>query len=117
MTGWRILWFSGEFKTRLIVDEDKRKSTVTFKLKDSDVMRAFHGSWRLKAYKEGAQHDLHGSSLPVSSHSEGPHFDPFSAFVGPSPCTGTSFFLDMRPVSVPSLIEAVCLPRMAQDLH
>jgi hypothetical protein len=77
VTGWRVLWMKGEFKTKLIVEEDRRKGKVTFDLKESDAMKAFHGCWHLKPCKKQALEEPRGSSVS---------FIPFSTFAGLSSC-------------------------------
>lgn len=60
ITGWSVLWFSGEFKTRLRVTEVKRTGTVRFQLLESDIMNDFEGEWTLKPCTQQALNKMYG---------------------------------------------------------
>lgn len=62
ISGWQVLWFSGEFNTRLRVTERKRSGQVHFKLLSSDVMEDFDGEWTLKPCTQQALDKMYGKS-------------------------------------------------------
>lgn len=60
VTGWSILWLSGEFITKLRVAENRGSKSVTFKLIKSDVMEDFDGSWKLQPYTQAGMNKMFG---------------------------------------------------------
>lgn len=60
ITGWSVLWFSGEFTTRLRVTEAKRSGRLHFKLLSSDIMKDFDGEWTLKPCTQQALDKMYG---------------------------------------------------------
>lgn len=60
VTGWSILWMSGEFITRLRVTENRASKSVSFKLLHSDMMRDFDGHWTLQPATQSGLNKLYG---------------------------------------------------------
>eukprot|EP00892_Ulva_mutabilis_P011986 jgi/Ulvmu1/915/UM101_0024.1 len=98
ITGWSVLWFSGEFKTRLRVTESKRNGKVHFKLLSSDIMKDFDGEWTLKPCTQQALDRMYGKK----------DSNPFSAIkgiFGPSKHSRKcliEFTQQVQPKSVPA---------------
>jgi hypothetical protein len=60
VTGWSVLWFSGEFVTKLLVKENRGSKSLSFKLLRSDVMKDFDGSWMLQPCTQKGLNKLYG---------------------------------------------------------
>eukprot|EP00899_Mesostigma_viride_P022013 jgi/Mesvir1/2997/Mv25034-RA.1 len=61
---WQFLVFSGTFSTALIVQQNKRARTVTFRLDKPGFMKRFDGGWVVSAVTpRNLQHVLEGGSL------------------------------------------------------
>lgn len=60
VTGWSLLWLSGEFITKLKVTENRGSKSVEFKLLRSDIMKDFHGSWKLQPCTQAGMNKLYG---------------------------------------------------------
>ncbi|KAF3775699.1 hypothetical protein EJ110_NYTH49862 [Nymphaea thermarum] len=45
---WRFLWWSGVFSVHVLVDQNRKDHTVTFKQGKSGFMERFEGAWKLK---------------------------------------------------------------------
>lgn len=60
VTGWSVLWMSGEFITRLRVTENRASKSVNFKLLHSDMMRDFDGHWTLQPATQSGLNKLYG---------------------------------------------------------
>jgi hypothetical protein len=60
ITGWSILWLSGEFITKLRVKENRGSKSVSFKLLNSDVMSDFDGWWKLQPCTQAGLNRLYG---------------------------------------------------------
>lgn len=60
VTGWSLLWLSGEFITKLKVTENRGSKSVEFKLLKSDIMKDFHGSWKLQPCTQAGMNKLYG---------------------------------------------------------
>lgn len=52
---WKFLRFHGEFSTKLLVEQDRHKRTVDFKLAEPGLMKDFAGLWRVEPYEELSQ--------------------------------------------------------------
>ena len=59
---WKFLRFHGEFATKLIVEQDRNKRTVDFKLAEPGLMKDFAGLWRVEPYEELDQGGRTGKS-------------------------------------------------------
>ena len=59
---WKFLRFHGEFSTKLIVEQDRHKRTVDFKLAEPGLMKDFAGLWRVEPYEELSQGGQTGTS-------------------------------------------------------
>lgn len=76
ITGWKVLWFKGEFRTRLRIEQDRHRGCVSFKLLDSDVMSAFDGRWEVKPCTQRSLDKLYGKPA---------NFNPFAGIAGAPP--------------------------------
>lgn len=51
---WKFLFFSGTFKTRLVVSQDRDSRVINFRLAQPGFMKKFEGSWRLQPFTQSA---------------------------------------------------------------
>ena len=74
ITGWRVLFWSGSFTTKLRMLEDRSKGLISFKLISSDVMQDLEGCWTVKPFTQDSMDELRGatSNEPIKSFKSSP---------------------------------------------
>jgi len=64
--GWRFLFLSGVFYTRLFVFQDRNKGTIRFKLAQPGFMKKFEGQWKVQPFNQSTLDSIGSVQNPLS---------------------------------------------------